>query len=268
MKRKILSILVGGFLSASLLVAGTAFAGGVEVGSLFSATPKVVLMGAATFMDRTGITGGRYHLFIDPGHVLGSLNSGLNNESNETSFAAGVAAWLPVAMLSQYGSQFNGVFFFNFIPGQNVSATGPISGAGSNSFKADVKSSRYNWGVGINVIRNLQSHFFLMGMIGGGITCYSAKADFTSTALGTPGVGFADHPGATSYEPFVKFMVGIGTELSEKSQLLVFGSYSLSRTDNNFALSNGDPHGSATVNLKVPDDWFLAGIKLTRSIAL
>jgi len=116
MKRTFYRLVVGRILSVFLMVlTGTAFAGGPDVtapvqSSMFNNKLKIVLMGAASFMDKTRVLDTSDTQSFE---AIEPITEGLDDTSIDLSYAAGFSIWLPLTALSDTDTQFNAVAFFN-----------------------------------------------------------------------------------------------------------------------------------------------------------
>jgi hypothetical protein len=214
---------------------------------------RIALSGAGVFYPRMEIVSGNTSDRI--------LVNGLNNNDMYDTFAPEIGIWLP---LWKEGKVIvNAATFFNYIPGSSMTADNGRYGY-SDFGIIRVKSSRYNWGVGINALRDLPHNYFVMGMLGGGVTFLHTKAEcIEQTGADTE----SDHPGPTFARPFAKVKVGFGKNVNAKTQLLAFASVSVCKPEGTFIMA-GNGQNEFNARVQPTNHWYMVGLEITRAIGL
>lgn len=236
--------------------------------------------------------------------------TGLNDTSRFNSFSPGIEFWTPV--FEERDVTFNAGVFGDYIAGTNVSATNTqqttvntfnapsavavgvpslhTSTVTTTNYNVSIKTGRLNIGVGVNGFYNFEGPWFVEGMLGGGITRYQARAQWTTKTAtntltnealvvtppgavvaavtnntnGTTFVGAADHPGAVSTRPFIQAEVGLGRQISARSKIYGFVSGGWSQPN---SMSLESPN-SAFVSFNAPHNWYKVGVAITRNFTL
>ncbi len=233
----------------SLLFCATSFAGMIQANT---SNVRIALSGAGVFYPRMEIVSGTGY--------GDALVNGLNDNDMYDTFAPEIGIWLPLWKNGKVTT--NAVAFFNYIPGSSVSANNGDQGDDRDLTR--VKSSRYNWGIGFNALRNMPHNYFVMGMLGAGVTFLHTKAEFLE---GTYDSYDADHPGPTFTRPFAKVKVGFGKNVNAKTQFLAFASATICKNEGTFLMTgNGDDN--VNVRVQPTNHWCMVGLEVTRAIGL
>lgn len=192
-----------------------------------------------------------------------------NDSSRYDSFSPGVELWLPLQTIDS--NTFNGILFTDYIAGPSSTFNANYTSAGSAIQDiTTIKTSRMNYGVGFNLIHNFDEQWFVEGMLGGGITNYSGKAEWIQRSISTANVvtvtTAADHPGASATTPFFQAEIGAGRQVTNKSRVFVFVSGAWAANTNPFTFVNMAGATACDISVNAPSRWVKAGIGLTRAL--
>lgn len=175
----------------------------------------------------------------------------------------GIGYWFP--LYDRSGYHFNGVAYFDHIPGPTVDVYNTQTG--SEPAWAELKTHRTNFGLGINVIVPYLDDMYFLGMISGGVSRRHVHASFNdmNTGGGSGPFDSSESHGFTSNQPFIGGEIGLGKNLSHGSTVYAFLSANASRKDNPYIHGGGADSNSAAF-LRVPNHWWKIGVALTREI--
>jgi len=248
--------------AAAFITSGMAMAGGPDMVPPPPMDPTqdaihAYVSASAYFGDDTRILRG----FENDNNV--SLSTNLDHDGSDTSFVPELGLWFP--LWSNHENMIvNFVTFVNWIPGSKVTSSG-IDGQG-DTFKASLHHYMFNIGVGVNFLHYFAHRLFGLVMLGGGANYIDYHADFESVDTATE----LDRSTGTAsiYRPFVTVKLGIGANLSDKSQVLVFGRYTSVESRILSVSDNIEESDTSSVVISAPNCWWEVGIQFTRSFSL
>lgn len=248
-------------LAASAFVTtGLAMAGGPDIAPVQDPTQDAIhayVSASAYFGDDPTILNG----FDNNSNI--ALSTNLNRRGQERTFVPEMGLWLP--LWSNHENMIvNFTAFANWIPGSKISSRG-TNPANANFYQVDVHHSMWNVGIGLNFLGYFTQRMFGLVMVGGGANYIDFDADFDSF------IAPANHDRGTGtssiYRPFVTAKVGIGANVSDKSQLLVFGRYTGACSRSLFISDNRAGQTNSVV-VSAPDNWWEVGVQFTRAFSL
>lgn len=209
---------------------------------------------------------------ISSPYILNQANpntTGLHITNNFDTYALGSFLWIPLTRMDDI--KFHGVFWFDHMPGSNLSAHGGTiltPPNASNQAFGYVKSHRTNFAAGLSATKPLLSDLFIQAQLTGGASRLRVRGETFSLNSDTGSLSVdGDHPGLVSTTPFVQGQLGLGKQLSSHAHALLFVNYSLTRRDKPITLTG---HGSSTsrISLSPPKHWYQFGAAFIRDIRL